>query len=169
MVLFYIKYAHQMYSRSFMRVSKDILFQARFEYHKNLVSRRWQYFAMFVAFTGFMFASIKEILNFDPYFRIILSLAVITTSCVFLRLISRSRTRININAKRLNEIANEIILETGKPGSFGLTGITIWLYFCMTLLTIPWFYVVFKVSILLAVVVAFIFLINLIFLKWRLY
>lgn len=150
-----------------MKASSDAQLQIRMEYHNALVSRRWQYLATYVLFTGFLVSSPPEGLSVFTEYQIALAVASIVAGMAFLRMTSRSRGRIIHNAAKVNELSDQPILSVPDAGSWGLNGITIWLYVAHTSLSALWFVVLYLSAKTLFFPFLAIFLINLLTLRWR--
>lgn len=125
-------------------VSKDTLFAQRFEYHRHLVSQRWQYMATYIILNGLLLAAWEK-LGIVSQFKPVFVTAMLLVGCAFLRLVSRCRRRISENAKALNMLMPEPVLETA--GRFlSLKGITLWLYLCIFSISLPWIAILYSLS-----------------------
>lgn len=126
-------------------VSKEAKFCQRFEYHRNLADRRWQYFAAFVALDGLLLSSWKDISPMPVALRLAVLGGSLLLSCAFLSLVDRARRRIRINAAKLNALAGEEMLDVGGRWP-SPTGISFWLLAATIGLSVPWFLLLFEQS-----------------------
>lgn len=149
-----------------MPVDEASIFKARMDYHKDLVNRRWQYFATFVVVTGFLLGSSDKLLALKSPLLEVISIGAIMTSCAFIRLIARARLRLSANARKTNELLGYQILDSATEGR-SIDGISLWLLVSMVFLTIPWFLVLQTSSVAWALIFATIYLTNLVTLRWR--
>lgn len=150
-----------------MTISNGTLFEQIFEYQMNLTSRRWQYVTSYLVIIGLLFNSIN---NFNKVNNIHLGIIItaIITSMIYLRLISRLRTRLRENGGLVNELSERNILKPGKMGTFGLNGVTFWLFISLIILSAPWFYMLLLNKYLLCFLIMLIlYMINLYFLEWK--
>jgi hypothetical protein len=120
-------------------VTSDAMFKELFQYHRDLVSRQWQYFATFLVVQGLLLNTKQAFENFKGTDPALLSISAILMGGVFLRWIGRIRRRTRLVAIWVNELAGEPLLEVYKKGAIGVKGITLWLYATILVFTLPWF------------------------------
>ena len=123
-----------------MPVDDDKLFSELFAYYRDLQNRRWQYFVGLLVVDGLLLNAWTDLnLSINLYLSLVLCIGAIFVGIAFLRLLSRSRRRINEVGIELNKLVGRRLMSTGSLGAFGLGGITIWLYLSVIILTLPWF------------------------------
>jgi hypothetical protein len=128
------------------KVSRDVLFAQRCEYHRNLTARRWQYFAVALFLNALLVKVWADATKLSKPFRIAFCIAAVIVAAVMVRLIGRSRRRIRANAEAANEMAGGGVFEVGREGSAGWEGVTIWLYLALTVAAAPWVVALWELS-----------------------
>jgi len=124
-----------------MSIDNETLFSELFSYYRDLENRRWQYFAGLLIVDGLFLNAWSGLSNpTDPSISTFLCIGAIFVGIAFLRMLSRSRRRINEVAAELNKLVNRPLMNVGGLGFWGLGGITMWLYLSAIVLTLPWFF-----------------------------
>lgn len=148
-----------------MEFDKELLTK-RFDYHFNLDSRRWQYFAAFLILNGLLMNAWDKALQYSTTFAATYCSASIWAAIVFLRLISRIRHRIQANTHAINMIVKERIFGVPEQSGLHLSGITIWLYSTIVAMSVVWLYFLYTLNLYLFLLLLCAFLVNLYFLNW---
>ena len=151
-----------------MEFDKEILIK-RFDYHFNLNSRHWQYFAAFILLNGFLLNAWEKAFKYSTLFASLYCSVSIWSAIVFLRLISRTRKRIQINTHEINMIVGKKFFGVPEKSEFHFSGITIWLYSAIIAMSSVWLYLLFGINPFLFAIMLLAFLINLFFLNWKSY
>jgi hypothetical protein len=106
----------------------------RLKNHREYVTRQWQYFASFILLNGLLINAIKDLGAANPLLVTVLGLAFITASAVFFHLINWTDMRIHRNAKCVNQLAGQDLIELPGPTE----GITTWLLFSIVIFALCW-------------------------------
>ena len=153
--------------------NQPIRLEKAYDYQLQLTSRRWQYFATYLAITGYMATKVpggllekiiegKEI----PFLPVaILPGGAVFLMLVFSQLISLATKRVYKVERLIGE--NNSITQLRQPGKAIVPSETTWIYICLSIAALLWVVVSFYISkwffgVLLLTIIG-----NLFLLTWR--
>lgn len=122
----------------------SLFLQERIQMHRDYISRQWQYFATDIVLNSLLINAVKDLSTARPLLLAMLGIASIVTSGVFFHLINWTNMRINRNAGKINELAEENLVEL--PSAF--EGITPVLLVSTTFFAACWLFWLLPVSLL---------------------
>jgi hypothetical protein len=114
--------------------------QQRFEYHRHLSSRRWQYFAGLTVVDGLLLNALSAQAPQAWAQRLLPTLASSAMLCAFvtLMLLSHDRESVESNYAAMTRLLGRSLMRPMPWGRVSRNSVTLWLYLGILALMIPW-------------------------------
>jgi hypothetical protein len=139
------------------QINKSQLVSSLLEHHRFYINRNWQFFAGILLVNSILLGSIDSLLK-EPVQLVVVSFSSVLVIGTMYHLINWTNMQIDTNMVKVNNLIGEYKIEF--PVSF-FEGLINWMKFAIIILTLPYYFLVYSISIyiVVALVVSFLLLI----------